>query len=85
VVRGWLDRPEDRVGTVLGLLGGRESDGVYQWLTAAGQLWRELPFDASLLDPSDPRLPADIKASILASQGGSGSAPKPRKPWWRFW
>jgi hypothetical protein len=38
-----------------------------------------------VLDPDDPRLPPDIKASILASRGGSGAAPKPRKPWWRFW
>src|SRR5262249_5565905 len=50
VIQGWLDRPDDRVGTVLGLLGGREIDGVYQWLNAEGRLWRELPFDASLLD-----------------------------------
>src|SRR5262249_20945449 len=55
VVQGWLDRPDDRVGTVLGLLGGQEIDGVYQWVNAAGQLWRELPFDASMLDPGDPR------------------------------
>jgi hypothetical protein len=84
-VRGWLDRPDDRVGELLGLLKGREIDGVYQWINAEGQLWREMPFDESMLDPADPRLPADIKASILASRGGSGSAPTPRKPWWRFW
>jgi hypothetical protein len=86
VVRGWLDRPDDRVGELLGLLGGREIDGVYQWINAEGRLWRELPFDESMLDPDDPRLPPDIKASILASRGGPpASAPPARKPWWRFW
>jgi hypothetical protein len=85
VVQGWLDRPDDRVGELLTLLGGREIDGVYQWINAEGRLWRELPFDDSMLDPDDPRLPADIRASILASRGGSGPAPTPRKPWWRFW
>ena len=85
MIQGWLDRPDDRVGEVLGLLGGREIDGVYQWINAEGRLWRELPFDASLLDPGDPRLPPDIKASILASRGGSGPSAEPRKPWWRFW
>jgi hypothetical protein len=81
VVRGWLDRPDDRVGGVLGVLGGREIDGVFQWVTADGRLWRELPFDESMLDPADPRLPPDITASILAGRGG----PAPRRPWWRFW
>jgi hypothetical protein len=85
VVQGWLDRPDDRVGELLGLLGGREIDGVYQWINAEGQLWRELPFDESMLDPDDPRLPPDIKASILASRGGPRPARGPRKPWWRFW
>src|SRR5207248_10993373 len=54
VVQGWLDRPDDRVGELLGLLGGREIDGVYQWINAGGRLWRELPFDESMLDPDDP-------------------------------
>jgi hypothetical protein len=85
VVQGWLDRPDDRVGEVLGLLGGREIDGVYQWINAQGRLWRDTPFDESMLDPDDPRLPPDIKASILASRGGSGPAREPGKPWWRFW
>ena len=85
IVQGWLDRPDDRVGDLLGLLGGREIDGVYQWINAEGRLWRELPFDESMLDQDDPRLPADIKASILASRSGSKSPPQPRKPWWQFW
>ena len=86
IVQGWLDWPDDRVGALLGLLGGREIDGVYQWINAEGRLWRELPFDESMLDPDDPQLPADIKASILASRSGSAaSAPLARKPWWRFW
>ncbi|HEY1192488.1 MAG TPA: TIGR02996 domain-containing protein [Gemmata sp.] len=84
-VRGGLDRPDDRVGELLGLLGGREIDGVYQWINAEGRLWRELPFDESMLAPDDPRLPPDIKASILAGRGGAKPAPVPRKPWWRFW
>jgi hypothetical protein len=84
VVRGWLDRPGDRVGELLGLLGGPEIDGVYQWINAEGRLWRELPFDESMPDPDDPRLPPDIKASILASRRGSGPAQALRKPWWRF-
>jgi len=85
VVRGWLDRPDDRVGELLELLGGRQIDGVYQWINAEGRLWRELPFDESMLSPDDPRLPPDIKSSILAGRGGFGPAGKPRKPWWRFW
>jgi hypothetical protein len=85
VLQGWLDRPDDRVGGLLGLLGGPELEGVYQWINAEGHLWRELPFDESMLDPDDPRLPADIKASIRASRSGTESAPRPRKPWWRFW
>ena len=85
VIRGWLDRPDDRVGELMGVLGGRQIDGVYQWINADGRLWRELPFDESMLDPDNPRLPPAIKASILASRGGSGSAAKPRKPWWRLW
>src|SRR3954469_25650032 len=68
VIQGWLDRPDDRVGELLGLLGGREIDDAYQWINAEGRLWRELPFDESMLSPDDPRLPADIKASILASR-----------------
>lgn len=85
VLQGRLDRPDDRVGALLGLLGGPELDGVYQWVNAEGRLWRELPFDESMLDPDDPRLPADIKASIRASRAGSAPPTKPRKPWWRFW
>jgi hypothetical protein len=85
VVWGWLDRPDDRVGELLGLLNNREIGGVYQWINAEGQLWRELPFDESMLDPDDPRLPADIKASIRASRAGPAEAAPARKPWWRFW
>ena len=85
VVQGWLDRPDDRVGAVLGLLGGPDIDGVYQWINAEGRLWRDLPFDESMLDPGDPRLPPDIRASVRASLAASPLAPKPRKPWWRFW
>jgi hypothetical protein len=85
VVRGSLDRPDSRVGEVLGLLGGPEIDGVYQWINAAGRLWRELPFDESMLDPDDPRLPPDIKASVQATLAAAPLNPKPRKPWWRFW
>lgn len=84
-LQGRLDRPDERVGDLLGLLGGPELEGVYQWINAQGQLWRELPFDKSMLDPDDPRLPAEIKESIRASGGGYESAPKSRKPWWRFW
>jgi hypothetical protein len=85
VLQGRLDRPDDRVGELLALLGGPELDGVYQWINAEGRLWRELPFDESMLDPDDPRLPADIKESIRASRAGSAPPGKPRKPWWRFW
>ncbi|QEL18577.1 hypothetical protein [Limnoglobus roseus] len=86
VVQGRLDRPDDRVGELLGLLGGREIEGVYQWINPDGQLWRELPFDESLLDPNDPRLPADVKASIRAGRAVSHEVERPvRKPWWRFW
>jgi hypothetical protein len=85
VLQGRLDCPDDRVGGLLGLLGGREFDGEYQWINAEGRLWRELPFDESMLDPDDPRLPADIKASIRARFAGAGVVPQPRKPWWRFW
>jgi hypothetical protein len=85
VIQGALDRPDDRVAELLGLLGGFEVDGVYQWINAEGRLWRELPFYESMLAPDDPRLPPDIKASILASRGGSGVTPKPGKPWWRLW
>ena len=80
VVQGWLDRPDDRIVAVLGLLGGPEIDGVYQWINAEGRLWREMTFDESMLDPDDPRLPPDIKASVRTSL-----TPEPRKPWWRFW
>ena len=85
VLQGWLDRPDERVGAVLGLLGGVELDGVYQWINAGGRLWRELPFDESLLDVDDPRLPADIKESIRASRQKSVPTPLARKPWWQFW
>jgi len=82
VLRGWLDRPDDRVGEILGLLSRRGLNGLYQWINAEGRLWRELPFDESMLDPDDPRLPAEIKESIRANRG---SLPQGRKPWWRFW
>ena len=36
------------------------------------------PLDESMLDPEDPRLASDIKASMLVKRGGG-------KPWWRFW
>jgi hypothetical protein len=83
VLQGWIDRPDERVGQVLGLLGGPGVTAVSQWVNAAGQVWREMPFDASMLDPDDPRLPADIKESVRANL--AGPAPRPRKPWWRFW
>jgi hypothetical protein len=86
VLQGWLDRPDERVGELLSLLGSLELDGVYQWINAAGRLWRELPFDESMLDQDDPRLPADVKASIRASRAASPAPVSPtRKPWWRFW
>jgi hypothetical protein len=83
VLRGWLDRPDDRVGELLDLLRGSDLTGVYQWINAQGHLWREMPFDESLLDPDDPRLPADIKASVLASR--AKPPPEASRPWWRFW
>ena len=85
VIQGALDRPDERVGELLGLLVGREIDGVYQWITAEGRLWRELPFDESMLDPNDPRLPPEVKASILASRAPLAPAPEARGTWWRFW
>ena len=84
-LQGWLDRPDERLGGLLGLLGGPEVYGMYQWINAGGRLWWELPFDESMLDADDPRLPADIKESIRASRAGTESAPQSRKPWWRFW
>ena len=85
VLQGWLDRPDERVGELLGLLHGPGLHGVYQWINAQGHLWREMPFDESMLDPDDPRLPADIKESVRANLAGSGPAARPRKPWWKFW
>lgn len=85
VLQGWLDRPDDRVGEVLGLLAGPELDGVYQWINGEGRLWRELPFDESMLDPDDPRLPPEIKESIRATRAGTASSPQSRKRWWQFW
>jgi hypothetical protein len=85
VLQGWLDRPDDRVGTVLGLLGGSGVTCISQWINAQDQLWREMPFDESMLDPNDPRLPADIKESIRASSGAITSIPRQGKPWWQFW
>jgi hypothetical protein len=61
VLLGRLDRPDERVRELLALLGGPELHGAYQWINAEGRLWRELPFDESMLDPDDARLPADIK------------------------
>jgi hypothetical protein len=95
VLWGWLDRPDDRVDKVLALLGGSGLTRVSsQWINAAGRLWRDMPFDESMLDPGDHRLPAHIKASMLASSAEAASARQPakaagarepRKPWWRFW
>jgi hypothetical protein len=85
VLQGWIDRPDERVGEVLGLLGGPGITTVSQWVNASGRLWRDMPFDESMLDPDDPRLPADIKESIRANRAGTTSAPQPRRPWWRFW
>ena len=78
-VRGQLHRPDDEVGPLLGLLHAKEIEGVFQWLNAAGQLQRDLPFDPAMLDPTDPRLPADIKASLRAHLEA-----RKRKPWWKF-
>jgi hypothetical protein len=85
VLQGWPDQPDERVGKLLGLLAGPELDGVYQWINAEGRLWRELPFHESMLDPDDPRLPAEIKESIRASRADAEAVPRPRKPWWQFW
>ena len=83
VLRGWLDRPDDRVGEVLGALSGLSA--ISQWINAEGRLWRHMPFDESILDPDDPRLPKDIKESILASRSREASGAQPGKPWWKFW
>ena len=85
VVQGWLDRPDDHVAELLGVLGGIERIGVYQWINGEGRLWREMPFDESMLHPDDTRLPADIKASMLGIRASSALAPQRRRPWWRFW
>ena len=85
VLQGWLDRPDERVGGLPGLLGGPGLNGVYQRVNAEGRLWRDMPFDESMLDPDDPRPPADVKESIRASRAGRVPAPRARKPWWRFW
>ena len=74
VLQGWLDVPDNRVVEVLGLLRGPELKQVSQWINAAGALWREMPFDESMLDPNDFRLPPHIKESILASHGKPMSA-----------
>lgn len=85
VLQGSLDHPDERVGELLGLLCGPGLTGMYQWINAQGQLWREMPFDESMLDPEDPRLPLSIKQSILASRDGKSKATAARKPWWQFW
>ncbi len=86
VVQGWVDdQPDERVAAVLGLLGGPGVTSFCQWITANGQLWREMPFDESMLAPDDPALPAHIRESILANKAEAVTNPRPRKPWWRFW
>jgi hypothetical protein len=85
VLMGRVDRPDAHVGGLLGLLGGAEMSGVYQWINSEGRLWREMPFDESMLDPDDPRLPADIKESIRANRVGSAPRSASPKPWWQFW
>jgi hypothetical protein len=85
VLQGWVDEPDAHVADVLSLLGGPGLTSVSQWANASGRLWRDMPFDESMLALDDPRLPADIKESIRASRAGATPVPQPRKPWWRFW
>ena len=84
ILRGWIDPPE-RVAEVLALLQRPGLQMVSQWINEQGQLWRDMPFDPAMLDPDDPRLPAEIKESIRQSKLGAVSLPKSRKPWWKFW
>jgi hypothetical protein len=71
VVQGWVDQLDNRLGEILEVLGGRPLSG-YQWITSDGQLWREIPFDESMLDPNDPRLPTDLKEYLRASGPRAG-------------
>jgi hypothetical protein len=85
VLQGWIDRPDEGVAKVLSLLGGPGLTTISQWVNARGQLWRQMPFDESMLDVDDPRLPADIKESIRSNRARAARARQSRKPWWRFW
>jgi len=71
VVQGWVDQLDNRLGEILEVLGGRPLSG-YQWITSDGQLWREIPFDESMLDPNDPRLPTDLKEYLRANGPRAG-------------
>jgi hypothetical protein len=72
VLQGWIDRPDERASEVLG---GLELTSVSQWVNASGRLWREMPFDESMLGLDDPRLPADIKESIRANSAEENGSP----------
>jgi hypothetical protein len=70
------------------LVGGPIDRMEAEYLPHHPEVWELL--DRYVQDPAvelpvDPRLPPDIKATVQASLAASPLAPKPRKPWWRFW
>ncbi len=83
IVSGLIERPDQHLGELHTIL-QRLGEMVAQWLDGNGELWREMPFDPSMLEPDDPRLPPRIREEVRASflQGETKAIPK---PWWRFW
>ena len=81
VVSGFVEQQRQHLGELRALLQRQGKLVAHQWLDDQGKLWREMPFDSPMLEADDPRLPADIKESILR-QGATRRRPK---PWWKIW